>query len=296
MINRRHFLGRTAALTAVSLLPASLRAAGPKRDLKKAMMYGTIGFPGSVLDKFKALKAAGFDGVEAESHMNVAEVLKARDEVGLPICSVCCSTHWAKPLSSPKPDVREAGRKGIEQALREAAGYGATSVLVVPGVARDGANYQECWDRSTAELRKLVPLAGELKVRIAIENVWNDFITDPKEAVRYVDQFASPWVGWHFDTGNILYYGDPATWVRTLGKRISRVHIKEYSLELAKQDKWKGFDVKLLEGSNQWSEILRAFDDIGYRGWFISEMPGDQTKDLASLKDFAARMDKIIAS
>ena len=296
MINRRHFLSRTAALTAVSLLPASLWAASPKRDLKKAMMYGTIGFPGSVLDKFKALKTAGFDGVEAESHMNVAEALKARDVVGLPICSVCCSTHWAKPLSSPKAEVREAGAKGIAQALREAHGYGATSVLVVPGVARDGANYRECWDRSTAELRKLVPLAGELKVRIAIENVWNDFITDPKEAVRYVDQFASPWLGWHFDTGNILYYGDPATWVRTLGKRISRVHIKEYSLELAKQDKWKGFDVKLLEGSNQWPEILRAFDDIGYRGWFISEMPGNQTKDLASLKDFAARMDKIIAS
>ncbi len=259
-------------------------------------MYGTIGIKGTVLEKFQALKAAGFDGVEAESHMHVEEVLRARDATGLVICSVCCSTHWSKPLSSPSAEVRAAGLEGIRQAMREARQYGTDAVLVVPGVARDGVTYQECWDRSQAELRKLLPLAAELKVRLGIENVWNDFITDPREAVRYVDAFDSPWVGWYFDTGNILYYGDPATWIRTLGRRLIRVHVKEYNLELARQDKWKGFGVRLLEGSNNWPEILRALDEVGYRGWLTTEMPGDQTRDLPALQEFAARLDRIIAS
>jgi L-ribulose-5-phosphate 3-epimerase len=114
--------------------------------------------------------------------------------------------------------------------------------------------------------------------------------------LRYLEEINSPWVGWHFDTGNILYYGDPSVWIRTLGKRINRVHIKEYSLEIAKQDKWKGFGVKLLEGSNKWPEIMKALDDVGYKSWFITEMSGDQTKDLASLKEFSGRLDKILAS
>jgi hexulose-6-phosphate isomerase len=229
--------------------------------------------------------------------MNVEEVLRARDATGLQICSVCCSTHWGKPLSSPKAEVRAEGLEGIKQSLREAKKYGATSVLVVPGVAKDGVTYQECWDRSIAELRKAIPVAEECGAKIAIENVWNDFLTDPKEALRYLEEINSPWVGWHFDTGNILYYGDPAVWIRTLGKRVIRVHIKEYSLDIAKkQDKWKGFGVKLLEGSNQWPEIMKALDDVGYQSWFITEMPGDQTRDLASLKEFSGRLDKILAS
>ena len=303
-MNRRDFLtssaaalGLASAARTLPLAAAEAPAPKPQRGLKKAMMYGTIGIKGSVLDRFQALKAAGFDGVEANSHMAVDEVLRARDATGLTICSVCCSTHWGKPLSSADPAVREAGVEGIRRALLDAKAYGAGSVLVVPGVAKDGVTYEQCWERSITEIRKLIPVAEDCGAKMAMENVWNDFILDEKEAVRYVDEIASPWVGWHFDTGNIIYYGDPIAWIRALGKRIVRVHIKEYSRDLAmRKDKWAGFGVKLMEGANNWTGIMKALDEIGYAPWIISEQPGDQTKDMDGLRDFAARMDRIIAS
>ena len=101
-------------------------------------MWGTVGVKGSVLEKMKAVKAAGFDGAEMNSQMDVEEVLRARDEAGLEIPSVCCSHHWAKPLTHPDPAVRAESVEATKQALREAKRYGATSILLVPGDGEQG--------------------------------------------------------------------------------------------------------------------------------------------------------------
>jgi hexulose-6-phosphate isomerase len=294
-LTRRGFLGAGAAALGVAVLAPTLlpaaETAGQKRPLKKAIMYDTIGYKGSVLDKFKALKDAGFDGVELSSHMNPREVIKALDETGLRAASVCCSTHWSKPLSDPDPAVREAGVKGIQQALRDALRYDATSVLVVPGVVKDKVSYEDCWQRSIAELRKLLPLAEGLGVKLAIENVWNNFITRVDQAVAYLDEINSPMVGWHFDCGNILRFSPPESWIPALGQRIVKVHLKEYD-----KTKGKGFNVRFFEGDNDWPAIMKALDAVGYKDWMITEQPGNQTKDAESLKDFVARMDRILAS
>jgi len=221
--------------------------------------------------------------------MKQDEVVKAFEETGLKCASVCCATHWNKTLSNPDDKIREEGLEGLKQALRDARRYAASSVLLVPGVARNGVTYQQCWDRSIAEIRKAIPLAEELGVKIAIENVWNDFITTPEEAKRYVDEINSPHVGWHFDIGNMIKYNAPETWVPVLGKRILKLHIKEYS-------KAKGFGVKFFEGDNNWPAIMRELDKIGYTGWAITEQPGEQTKDTEALKDFSVRLDKALAS
>ncbi len=291
LINRRDFLkasSRTIALAAFS--PCLLRAAPASRpQIKKAIMLGTLGIKGSLLERFKAVKAGGFEGVEPMGGMNQEEVVKALEESGLKAASVCCSTHWDKPLSDPNPAVREAGLAGLIQSLRDANRYGATSVLLVPGVVKDGVTYDDCWKRSIEEIRKAIPVAGEAGVKIAIENVWNNFITKPEQAAAYLDEINSPQVGWHFDTGNVIKYSPPETWIPVLGKRILKLHIKEYS-------KAKGFGVKFFEGDNNWPAIMKALADVGYQGWGISEQPGDQTKDAASLRDFSERMDKIFAS
>src|SRR5262245_20959912 len=156
-IPRRGFLKHAGAVLALATCPG-LFAAEMKRPVKKALMLQTLGFKGSVLEKFKALKAAGFEGVEPLSHMDQDEVMKALDETGLKAASVCCNTHWAKPLSDPNPSVREAGLEGLKQALKDAKRYGATSVLLVPGVARGGVTYDECFERSVAETKKALPL------------------------------------------------------------------------------------------------------------------------------------------
>ena len=242
----------------------------------------------------KAIKVAGFDGVEMMSHMDVDEVLRARDETGLEIPSVCGAHHWGKPLSDPDAKVRDEGLQALKQTLRDAKRYGASSVLLVPAVVKKEVSYDEAYTRSQAEIRKAVPLAEELGVKIAIENVWNNFLLSPLEAARYVDEFKSPAVGWHFDVGNIIHYGWPEQWIRVLGQRIQKFHIKEFSRKTAdQQGKGAGFAVPLLEGDNNWPAIMKAVDEIGYHGWAITEQSGGDTPE--GLRDLASRLEKILA-
>ena len=134
-------------------------------------------------------------------------VTMARDATGLTIPSVCGRDHWSKPLSSPDPKVRAEGLEALKQTLRDGKRYGASSVLLVPGVVTKDIAYDDAYKRSQAEIRKAIPLAEELGVKIACENVWNYFLLSPLEAARYVDEFKSPAVGWHFDVGNVITYG-----------------------------------------------------------------------------------------
>jgi hexulose-6-phosphate isomerase len=300
-MNRREFVQTgAAALTLAALAPSALAAeqqatSAPSRNLKKGIMWGTVGVKGSVLEKMKAIKEAGFDGTEMMSHMDQDEVLRARDESGLTIPSVCGRDHWGKPLSDPDPKVRAEGLEALKQTLRDAKRYGASSVLLVPAVVSKEVSYADAYTRSQAEIRKAVPLAEELGVKIAIENVWNHFLLSPLEAARYVDEFKSPAVGWHFDVGNILNYGWPEQWIRILGPRIQKLHIKEFSRKKRdNQGLWKGFDVPLLEGDNDWPAVMKAVDDIGYHGWAITEQGGGDSPE--GLKDLRQRLEKILAS
>jgi L-ribulose-5-phosphate 3-epimerase len=296
---RRAFL-RGAALGAGALAFSGGRvfaaeAAPVKRDIKKAIMYATVGIKGSVLEKLKAVKEAGFEGVEMMSHLDQDEVASALKETGLQCASVCGSHHWARPLTDSNPGMREQGLEALKQTLRDAKRWGATSILLVPGVVNKGVAYQDAYNRSQAEIRKAIPLAEELQVKISIENVWNQFLLSPLEAARYVDEFNSAWVGWHFDIGNVVTFGFPEQWVRILGKRIQRLHIKEYSRKKRDAEGMgKGFNVPFLEGDNDWPSIMKALDEIGYKGWGIAEQPGGGTPE--GLKDLAQRMDKIFAS
>ena len=296
-MTRRQFLqrGGTLAVAALSTTTLSARAQdAPKpapRKLKKGIMWGTIGVKGSVLEKMKAVKEAGFDGVELMSHMNVEEAVKARDEVGLEIPSVCGEKHWSKPLSHPDAAVRAEGLEALKQTLRDAKAYGAGSVLLVPGVVNNEVSFDDCWKRSSEQIRLTLPLAAELGVKISIENVWNNFITTEQQAVRYVDEFHSPWVGWYFDCGNIIRYGDPIEWIKALGKGIDRVHIKEYSRDEAMRtgNFGAGFKAALHEGANNWPGIMKALREVGYAGYLTTEQGG-------SLADLSRALDKIIAS
>jgi hexulose-6-phosphate isomerase len=293
-LHRRDFLRVGGGLLAVAAVAPAVTAAdeapAKKRQLRKAIMYATIGYKGSVLEQFRAVKAAGFEGVEPMSHMNQDDVVKAFEETGLKPASVCCATHWSSPISDPDEGVRRAGVEGLLRALRDAKRYGASSVLFVPGkVVAGKVSYDDCWKRSIPEIRKAVPLAEELGVKIAIENVWNDFITKPEQAVAYLDEIGSPQVGWHFDIGNTIRYSPPETWIPVLGKRIVKLHIKEFS-------KVKGFGVRFFEGDDNWPAIMKALDDVGYQGWGISEQPGNQSKDADALKDLSERMDRVFAS
>jgi L-ribulose-5-phosphate 3-epimerase len=286
-ITRREFVKSGSAALVLSA-SGSLAVASNPRNIKKAIMYGTIGYPGPVLDKFRAVRAAGFEGVEPMSHMNREEVLKAFGETGLKAASVCCATHWQKTLSDPDEEVRREALEGLKHALKDAKAYGASSVLLVPGVVKGSVTYQDCFQRSVAQIRKAAPVAEDLGVKIAVENVWNNFITKPQQAVEFLDAIDSKYVGWHFDIGNCIRYSPSETWIPVIGKRILKLHIKEYS-------QFKKFDVRLLEGDDHWPPIMHALDEIGYQGWGISEQPTEQSRDRMALKDLSERMGRIFA-
>lgn len=305
-MKRRAFLQAATAAAALPALNASAVAGTPpaKRALRKGYMYGAgprrdpkKGGGTSLAETFQQLKTAGFAGVEVNSGMSQTEVLAARDAAGLAVHSVVIATHWSHPLSSPDPAVRQTGLDGLLQGLRDAKAYGADAVLLVPGVVNQEISYDQAWDRSIAEIRKALPLAAELQVAIAIENVWNKFLLSPREAAAYVDQFQSPWARWYFDVGNVVDYGWPDQWIRTLGPRIAKVHVKEYSRKLRDEKGPRaGFDIELHKGDSNWPAVVAALDAVRYAGWITSEQrrtPG--LSDPEWFAQLAAQMDRIIA-
>ncbi len=294
-MNRRSFLTASAgAVATLAFLPRA-RAAVPKRNLRKAIMYSTIGLKGTVAEKFRAMKEAGFEGIEPMGGMDRDEVLAAFKATGLQAASVCCHTHWEKPLSAPDEATRKIGLDGLLLSLRDAQAYGATSVLLVPGVARDGVTYQQCFERSLVEIRKALPVAQETGVKIALENVGNNFIMSPEQAVEYLDAINSEWTGWYFDIGNAGRVGPAERWIQVIGKRVLRIHLKDYRAKPADPAAKGDARPKLLEGDTHWPAVMRALDNAGYSGWAASEQPGTQAADVQSARDLAQRMDRIFA-
>ncbi len=296
MIDRRSLLRTGLAAGALAALAPGALAVKPARKLKKAVKYGMAGEGDTVLAKFRLLAELGFDGVELDSpsNLDLDEVLAAKAETGLEIPGVVDSVHWAKPFSHPDAAVRAEGVAALETALRDCKKVGGTSVLVVPAVVNSGVAYDDAYRRSQEEIRRCVPLAEELGVRIAFENVWNNFLLSPMEAARYVDEFESDHVGFHFDVGNIVLYGWPHHWVKVLGKRIFKLDIKDYSRKrLDDEGRWKGFGVQIGEGDADWPAVMRALDEIGYEGWGTAEVGGG---DRARLAQIAANMDKVFAA
>ncbi len=167
-------------------------------------------------------------------------------------------------------------------------------MLLVPAVVNKEVSYDEAYRRSQAEIRKVLPLAKELGIKIGIENVWNQFLLSPLETARYIDEFDSEMIGVYFDIGNVVAYGWPEHWIRILGKRIIKLDIKEYSRKLRnEQGMYKGFNVKLGDGDCDWSAVMSALREVGYRGWGTAEVSGG---DRARLRDVSQRMDRCFAS
>ena len=293
-MNRRTFLTTTAAAFEARTFAAE---APKKRKLKKAINLAMFKAPeASLVDRCKMIRDAGFEGIELHlpGSESLDELLKARDASGLEFAGGMCATHWKSPLSATDPAVVEAGMRGLKLALSQAGELGCREMLLVPGVVKEDVTYELCWQRSIEQIKRAIPEAEKAKCRICVENVWNQFITKAEEAVRFVDEIGSPWVGWHLDYGNLVTWGQTAEhWTRTLGRRVYNLHIKDFSnAKKEAEGERKGFAVELGEGSNDWPAIMKALDEIGYEGYGILEVPGG---DAARVKFLAERTDKLFA-
>jgi hexulose-6-phosphate isomerase len=286
--DRRNVLRAGLAGAALLAAGATVRAgAARKPKLKKAVKYAMIGTSQTIKEKFELIKKLGFLGVEIdtpEGLPNRVEMLLAQQDTGIKVHGAIDSVHWRDTLSHPDKAVRAKGLAALKAALHDAAFFGADTVLLVPGVVNKEVSYKQCWDRSQAEVRKALPVAEKLGVKIAIEVVWNDFLTKPEQLIEYVDSLKSPWVGAYFDCSNMIKYGvPPADWIRKLGKRMLKFDFKGYS----KAKKW----VNIGEGDEDWPEILKALAEVGYNGWATAEVGSGGE---AHLRDVAERMNKVL--
>lgn len=299
-MNRKTFLKYSAtAITAAAISPSVLANTPSPLEQplnKKSLKFGMIKEDLSVMDKFKLVKELGFDGVELDSpnDLNEKEILKARDKTGLEIPGVVNSVHWKAPLSDPDSNVRAKCVESMKTALHACKKYGGTTVLLVPAVVNEKVAYDDAYKRSQEEIRKILPIAEETGIKIAIENVWNNFLLSPVEAARYIDEFENPMIGWYFDVGNIIRYGWAEHWIKALGHRIMKIDIKEYSREKQRNEGiWAGFKVKLGDGDCNWPKVNEALRAIGYSGWGSAEVPGGDRK---RLQEISERMDKLYAA
>src|SRR6478672_11874413 len=191
---------RTLLLSSLGMLTARLQAA-ERLPIATAVEYSMLPKSASIPDRFQIAKDAGFERIECPTtrDQGEAEAMKAAAEkAGIRIHSVMNMDHWKYPLSSPDPAVVERSLDGVRVSIRNAHLWGADTVLVVPAVVDAGTSYRDAYTRSQANIRKLLPLAEELKIIIAIEEVWNKFLLSPIEFARYVDEFKPPYIRAYF--------------------------------------------------------------------------------------------------
>jgi L-ribulose-5-phosphate 3-epimerase len=269
---------------------AALAAASTRLPIKKAVLLSMLPKSMSMLDRFKLAVDCGFEQIECpttDDQGQVEEIKRAAEGSGLRIHSVMNMAHWKYPLSSADSSVVAASIKGMETSLRNAHFWGADTVLLVPAVVDAKTGYREAWKRSQEEIRRLIPLAKELNVIIAVEEVWNKFLLSPVEFASYVDSFNSPSVRAYFDVGNVVINGYPQDWIRILGPRIVKLHIKDF--KFAKRE---AQFVPLREGEIDWLEVHKALAEIGYRGSATVELPSG---DKDYLREVNRRFDLILS-
>ncbi|TWT75609.1 fructoselysine 3-epimerase [Posidoniimonas polymericola] len=294
-MHRRAFLATAAAASATLSTSARVLADISKSSadlatppIYKAVKWGMINTDGSVLDKFELCKRLGYHGMELVSPggPTTAEARAATEATGMPVHGLVDMEHWGTRLSSPDAAVRDRGRAILEQALRDAKAYGGDSVLLVPGkVSGPEETHDHVWQRSITEIRKTLPLASRLGVRMLIENVWNGFCETPEQLRDYLDEIDSPWVGSYFDIGNVRKFGPSEDWIRTLAHRIVKLDVKDWGAS-------NGF-CKIGDGDVNWPAVREALREIGYSGWATAEVAGGGEERLA---DISERMDRVLRS
>jgi L-ribulose-5-phosphate 3-epimerase len=258
--------------------------------IKKAVEFSMLPKSLSVLDAFQLAKDCGYEEMECPTTPEQAkaeEMLEAAKRTGVRIHSVMNQAHWSFPLSSPDPAVVEKSLEGMRISLNNAKLWGSDTVLLVPAVVTAEVSYAQAWERSQRQIRKLIPIAQDMKVVIGIEEVWNKFLLSPLEFAKYIDSFESPYIKAYFDVGNVAISGYPQDWIRVLGKRIVKLHIKDFKFD-KNQASW----VSLKDGQINWRAVYEALDAIKYKGTATVELAGG---DAEYLKDMNRRFEQILS-
>lgn len=251
---------------------------------------------------FDAAKAAGFGlaepyfGLEGEISMastdaQINAVARQAADAGVGIASLASALYWQYPPSHNDAAVRSRAQEIARRQLECAALLGTDTILVAPGLVDADTPYDAAYQRAQEFIAAILPHAQACGVTIGVENVWNKFLFSPLEARAFVDDFQSQRLGFYLDVGNIQAFGYPAQWVDILGKRVARVHIKDYRAAVGTG---AGF-VDLLSGDVDFAAVMAALRRVGYEGPLTTETTLCPWDDTQAGMAASAAMDKILA-
>jgi len=255
-----------------------------------------------IVEAMQEVKDLGFDAIELgvagsgvltpeTTQQECAEIAAYARKIGLEISSLASGESWSLSPTANDPGVRRKIIAFTQKALQVARWLGLDAYLYVPGAVDvffmpggEVVPYDVCYTRARVSIQAIVPTAEALGVSLCVENVWNKFLLSPLETKAFIDGFGSQQVGSYFDVGNVLLTGYPDHWIRILGSRIKRVHVKDYKRSVGSA---AGF-CDLLEGDVDFAAVKRALADIHYDGYVTAEIlpyvPGGPQKTANALK------------
>jgi len=280
MLSRRDLLG-AAAVASAAACAATESTAKSGAKIEPAVLISMLPKDLSLEERFRLAVDVGFSLMEArtvETESEAQQIKDASDAAGIRVHSVMNQAHWGSPISSPDPAVVDQSVAGMEASLKQAQLYGADTVLLVPAVVQQDTTYEQAWERSQRVIReRILPIAEQTGVVVALEEVWNKFLLTPRDFVQYIDEFNHPLIKGYFDVGNVVHYGVPEHWIEMVGaERMAKVHLKDYSRK-------DGF-TPLGDGTVDWEAVRAAFDSIGYEGAATVELPGGDREYLADVR------------
>jgi len=314
-MNRRDFLKAAGAAGIVSGLPSAARGATGgtfKTKLEKALIA-------QVADDVtcERIAKAGFPGVElTQKGITIEQAIQGRrtaEKHGLKIHSLMSG---GGDFNNAGPAARRNSIEEMKHRIRVAAAYGASTLLLVPcrvnGDTPKPAQFKIVFDPKTLLVKsvvegdnapfaayiaaqnmatelsrsavdELLPVAAREGVIICLENVWNNLWVLPDFAAAFVRSFDTPWIKAYLDLGNHVRYAPTEQWLRTFGRTIAKLHIKDFKIDRAKKN--DGDFVPIGQGSIDWKSVREVIEEIGYNGWVTIESGGYSDAEHSALMD-----------
>jgi hexulose-6-phosphate isomerase len=276
--------------------------------LKKGINIWSFPQGMSIEECMKIAKDAGFDGIELSitesgelglesKESDIIKYKKMAEDIGIEISGLAAGLYWKYPFTSNSKDTREKAKDICKKQIEFASILGVDTILVVPGYVgvdfipnAEVIEYDRAYDYALEAISELSKFAESAKVCIGVENVWNKFLLSPLEMRDFIDKINSRYVGAYLDVGNIIYIGYPEHWVKILGSRIKKVHVKDYRRQgcgLA------GF-VDLLAGDVDFPRVISALKEVGYDNYLNAEMSAYKHYPLQMIYNTSRSMDKIL--
>ncbi len=250
--------------------------------MKSALNAWTLESSLSMADSFAAVAAAGFDAIELNIDSDGAsphalsmsdtpadyEAIRALSAAhALPVASISTS-QWDSMMGIPAR--HGEGELLLYKQIEAAVALGADGILTVPGGMGPGVSLDAARRASIDFLRAQRSEIERRGIFVGVENVWNGFFLSPYDMVSFIDAVGSPMIGAYLDVGNMIAFSVPEYWIEILGRRIGKVHVKDYKRNGGLNSGGVWADVT--HGSANWKAIVPALRAAGYDGYLVGEV------------------------